>query len=270
MIYKNITTHTGHIRRLLTLLQIVFILIPASLHAVTSCKTPTGMLDFIIEQPTEPLEYIVLGGDTIRLEKTRQDEPLTESDYEEVAARLGVEVAAIKAVVEIEAGKTHQGFWAPNMPILNFDLTMFRKFAARNKINLGKYSKSHPEVFSRPNVSRYGNRQAAVRARFDAAYSIDPKTAIFGTFWGMFQIGGFNWKKCGASSPEEFVMLMSRSERDQLDLFANFLISTGLDQPLKNKNWSTFARGYNGPSYAARGYHTKLAKAYAKYKPQQS
>jgi hypothetical protein len=58
---------------------------------------------------------------------------------------------------------------------------------------------------------------------------------------------------------------MSRSERDQLELFAEFIRSTGLLKHLSNKNWAAFARGYNGPSYASRRYHTRLAQAYAKY-----
>lgn len=59
---------------------------------------------------------------------------------------------------------------------------------------------------------------------------------------------------------------MSRSEHDQLDLFINFIIEGGMDKFLRDKNWRAFARRYNGPSYAKRGYHTRLAKAYAKFK----
>lgn len=187
---------------------------------------------------------------------------LTEEDYREVAEELGVETAAIKAIVEIEAGHTHQGFSAPGVPIVNFDLTMFRRFAGKNGINLSKYYKSHPQVFNR------GQRgsQEAVNRRLKAARNIDNKTAIEGTFWGMFQIGGFNWKKCGAESIEDFVERMSRSERDQLELFANFIRNSGLLPSLQKKNWSTFARGYNGPSYARRGYHTRMASSYARHK----
>ncbi|MDE6301778.1 MAG: N-acetylmuramidase family protein [Muribaculaceae bacterium] len=191
--------------------------------------------------------------------------PLTEKDFREVAEQLGVEVAAIKAVVEIEAGKSHQGFWTEGKPLINFDLSVFRQMAARNKVNLNGQQKAHPEVFTRPNVAKYGSRGAAVQARLDGAMAIDSLSAIEGTFWGMFQIGGFNWKKCGASSPEEFVRLMSRSERDQLEMFAQFITNAGLLPALKRKNWSAFARGYNGPSYAARGYHTRLAAAYRKF-----
>lgn len=191
---------------------------------------------------------------------------LTEEDFREVAEELGVEVAAIKAVVEIEAGAKHEGFWANGKPIINFDLSMFRKFAARNKINLSRYQRSHAVVFAKPNRARYGSYQAAQQARLDAARTIDDKTAIEGTFWGMFQLGGFNWKVCGTSSPDEFVRLMSRSERDQLELFAEFIRETGMLPLLKAKNWSAFARRFNGPSYARRGYHTRLARAYAKHK----
>ena len=216
-------------------------------------------------------QYAVIDGDTVRVQFLADADtvvrkgPLTEQDFIEVAQMLGVEVAAIKAVVEIEAGKTHQGFWSEGKPLINFDLSVFRQMASRNKVNLAGAQKAHPEVFARPNVAKYGSRGAAVQARFDGAAAIDSLSAIQGTFWGMFQIGGFNWSKCGTKSPAEFVELMSRSERDQLDLFAQFITTTGLLPALKRKNWAAFARGYNGPSYAARGYHTRLAAAYKKY-----
>lgn len=191
---------------------------------------------------------------------------LTEEDYKEVAKRLGIEVATIKAVVEIEAGATHQGFHKVGEPLINFDITMFRKFAGKNGVKLDKYNKSHAVVFSRPNAARYGSTQAGQQARFKAARTIDETTAIQGCFWGMFQIGGFNWKQCGCKSIQEFVERMSISEREQLELFADFVTNTGMLPHLKNKNWSAFARMYNGPSYASRGYHTRLANSYAKHK----
>lgn len=191
---------------------------------------------------------------------------LTDEDYREVAERLGVEVAAMKAVVDIEAGVSHQGFFAPGKPVINFDVTMFRRFAGKRGINLAKYRSTHAEVFSAVNPRRHGSTQAAQHVRLRKARSIDERTAFEGTFWGMFQIGGFNWEKCGAENISDFVNKMSRSERDQLDLFANFLQYTGLDKHLKNKNWAAFSRGYNGPGYAKRRYHTRMAAAYAKHK----
>ena len=185
---------------------------------------------------------------------------LTDTDFLEVAQSLGVEVAAIKAVVEIEAGSTHQGFASPGKPLINFDLTMFRRFATRRGVNLSNYGNSHAVVFT----SHRGS-QTRAHSRLEAARTIHPQAAVEGTFWGMFQIGGFNWKRCGADSIEDFEMRMSRSERDQLDMFANFITSTGLLQHLRDKNWAAFARGYNGPSYASRSYHTRMASAYKRH-----
>lgn len=190
---------------------------------------------------------------------------LTEKDYVEVASRLGIEVAVIKAVVEVEAGPSHQGFFKAGLPLINFDMSMFRKFAGKNGINLSKYNKSHSVVFSRPNAARYGSTQAAQQERLRVARTIDKDTAIQGCFWGMFQIGGFNWKRCGCSSIDEFVERMSLSEREQLELFADFITNSGMLPHLKSKNWSAFARMYNGNSYASRGYHTRLANAYRKH-----
>lgn len=190
---------------------------------------------------------------------------LTEQDYKEVAAELGVEVATIKAVVEIETGTRHEGFWKAGKPVINFDLAVFKKMAAKNKVSLVQAQKKYPVIFAKPNIKKYGSQQAAQQARLDAAMKVSELTAIEGTFWGMFQIGGFNWKKCGTSSPQEFVKLMSRSERDQLELFAKFIKSTGLQKYLQTKNWAAFAKAYNGTSYAKYGYHTRLANAYKKF-----
>jgi len=191
---------------------------------------------------------------------------LTEVDYKEVASRLGIEVATIKAVVEVEAGRSHEGFYKAGLPLINFDMSMFRKFAKKNGINLSKYYKSHAVVFSRPSATRYGSTQGAQQERLRVARTIDAKTATEGCFWGMFQIGGFNWRKCGCASIEEFVDRMSRSEREQLELFADFITNSGMLQHLRNKNWSAFARIYNGASYASRGYHKRLANAYTRYR----
>ncbi len=226
---------------------------------------PSVMADSISSHTMSPLDSVmnVMACDSVSLR-------LTEEDFVMAAQELGIDVPSIKAVVEIEAGKSHNGFSAPGKPLINFDMAMFKRFASRAGINVAKYFGSHPIVFQAPQVRKYGSQQAAQHARLEAAYTINRKAAIEGTFWGMFQIGGFNWKKCGAASIDEFVELMSSSEHNQLELFVRFIENTGLARHLRSKDWAAFARGYNGPSYARRGYHTRLAKAYARYKAMES
>lgn len=215
--------------------------------------------------------YIIIDGDTVHAafipgavpEKNRH---IDNSDYIRLGEELGVEPAAIKAVVSIEAGASHRGFYDEGKPVINFDLTVFRSMASRRGINIDKYSNSHKVIFNRPNTAKYGSQQKGQQARLDAAMTIDSIAAIYGTFWGMFQIGGFNWKRCGAESPEDFVAKMSESEQEQLEMFGQFIVNSGLLDALRKKDWAKFARGYNGPSYAARGYHTKMQNAYNKFK----
>lgn len=213
--------------------------------------------------------FILIEGDTLHTSfipdpfAKKDSDKLTAKDYKEIAEELGVEVAAIRAIVDIETGKYHKGLYAEGKPVINFDLALFQRALQRRGVNLGKYSNS--PALQKLNIPKYGSLIAAQQARLDAAMEIDSVAAIESTFWGMFQIGGFNWKLCGAKSRQDFVELMSKSEFDQLRLFSKFIVNTGLVDLLRTKNWSRFARLYNGPSYATRGYHTRLAAAYKKF-----
>lgn len=190
---------------------------------------------------------------------TRYDS-LTEEDFRLVADELGIEVAAMKAVVEIEAGKAMKGFYAPGVPVVNFDPSMYKIYASKAPDTSGDKNARVPEGLSGYALKEWTQLTDARRKNLQGAN--------MGTFWGMFQIGGFNYKKCGCSSVQEFVDRMSYSELEQLELFAKFVENTGMLQYLKDKNWSKFARAYNGASYARRGYHTKMAAAYKKYSAQ--
>ena len=182
---------------------------------------------------------------------------LTEADFLVVAKELDIEVAAIKAVVEIEAGAAMKGFWAPGIPEINFDTTMYSKYKSKAESKEGAKDEKVPAGLKGYALKEWTQ---LINARKTNAMG-----ANLGTFWGMFQIGGFNYKLCGCSNVNEFVRRMAFSELEQLQLFAAFISNTGMVKYLQNKDWSGFARRYNGPSYAKRGYHTKMAKAYAKY-----
>lgn len=181
---------------------------------------------------------------------------LTDEDFEVVAKQLDVETAAIKAVVRIEAGSAMQGFWAPGVPVANYSKTLFNRYSKKvkgRKVKDGKVPAG---------LKGYALREwtALVNAR-----KINADAADMGTYWGMFQIGGFNYKLCECSSVQEMVELVSDSEFSQLEMFAIFIRNAGMLDALRKKDWRAFARKYNGPSYAKRGYHTRMAKEYEKF-----
>lgn len=192
-------------------------------------------------------------------------EQLTEQDYRDIAAEMGVEVAAIKAVVDIETGNVHRGFSDDGRALINFDQSIYRQRLARSGLSINRARAEAPEAFGNLNISKYGSRQAAQWARLESAMAFDEDTALESAFWGMFQVGGFNWKECGCNSVREYVDLIGRSERDQLELFARFCRSRNLIRFIRAKDWEGFALRYNGNGYKKMNYHTKMAAAYRKY-----
>jgi hypothetical protein len=61
---------------------------------------------------------------------------------------------------------------------------------------------------------------------------------------------------------------MFRAEGAHLDAFVAFLKSTGLDKPLRQHDWATFAAGYNGPAYTQRHYDRRIKEEYEKFADQ--
>ena len=216
----------------------------------------------VLENIIEPGDSLLNGNRLIRTDSVDDSDSryteLTEGDFRLVADELGVEIAVIKAVVLIEAGTQMKGFWAPGVPVINFDKTMYSRFRSKAPSAAGAKGEKVPE-----GLTGYALREwtQLINAR-----KVNAQSANMGTFWGMFQIGGFNYKLCGCETVDEFVRRMADSELSQLELFAAFIIKGDMVDDLRKKNWAGFARKYNGASYAKRGYHTKMAAAYDKLK----
>lgn len=231
---------------------------------VISCATAQDMtvVRSVLENIVEPGDSLLNGNRLVRADSIDDSDSryteLTEADFKLVAKELGVEIAVIKAVVLIEAGTQMKGFWAPGVPVINFDKTMYSRFRSKVSSAAGAKGEKVPE-----GLTGYALREwtQLINAR-----KVNAQGANMGTFWGMFQIGGFNYKLCGCETVDEFVRRMADSELSQLELFAAFIIKGGMADDLRKKNWAGFARKYNGASYAKRGYHTKMAAAYEKFK----
>lgn len=190
---------------------------------------------------------------------TTLSKKLTEDNYVEVARQLNCEVAAVKAVTEVESRGS--GFDPEGFPKTLFEGHWF------HKLTNGKFSSTYPTV-SYPKWTRtfYGKSWSAEKQRLTLASELDREAALMSASWGLFQIMGFNYKTCGFDSIQDFVNAMCHSEGAQLKAFANFVINNNLSRHLIKHNWAAFAERYNGPGYASNKYDTKLAEAYIKFK----
>src|ERR1044072_6990086 len=181
---------------------------------------------------------------------------LNENDYKQAAELLQCEVAAIKAVAEVES--SGGGFLPDGRPKILFERHKFHKFTG------GAFAAKHPDI-SRKSPGGYGAGGAHQWDRFNEAFALNPTAAIKSCSWGKFQTMGFNFELCGFATLEDFHAAMLKSEGEQLKAFCNFITSSKLAGALRNHKWATFASGYNGKNFRINKYDTKLAAAFKKH-----
>lgn len=178
------------------------------------------------------------------------------------AERLGVEIAAIRAVVEVES--RGQGFLEDGRPVILFERHIMYRQLKASGLDADALAEQYPTVVSPKRGGYLGG--AAEHARLAHASQIDRGCAIESASWGLFQVMGFHWKPLGYVNPAEFAALMCRSEGDHLDAFIRFIeAEPSLHKALKSRKWERFAAGYNGPAYKSNLYDVKLARAYDRY-----
>lgn len=178
---------------------------------------------------------------------------MSDVDYERAANLLGIEVAAIKAVVKVEAAG--HGFLADGRPKILFERHWFWKLTPLS------VSKTRPDL-SNPKPGGYfgGTREWD---RLNAAIGFDRLPALQSASWGLGQVMGFNYKVAGYNDVESFVKAMHQSEGKQLDAMMTFIKNhPTMISALRTNNWAAFAKTYNGPAYQRNQYDTKLAQAF--------
>ena len=193
-------------------------------------------------------------------------ERLTDARIAEIARENGIHPAALLAVKLVESG-TKSGFLDSGRPQILFEGHVFYKYLKANvkSLNMTQLCAQFPNIiYPKWDISKYlgGEKEWT---RLEKAREINVKYANYAASWGMFQVMGFNYRKCGCESVGEMVKRMEESQEQQLLLTLNFLKNSGLIEPLKKRQWATFAKGYNGAGYAQNSYDIKLATAYSKF-----
>lgn len=185
---------------------------------------------------------------------------LVPSDFDHAASQLGIEVAAIRAVAEVEAGGS-RGFDKHKRPKILFETHLFRKHTNH------RYDKSHPRLTapynSKLQIESHSKDQWQIMRE---AFALDHQAAVKSASWGMFQVLGENHRAVGWKHVRRFVVDMFESEAQHLRAFVGFCRANHLIRHLKHRNWAAFAAVYNGPDYHKNAYDTKMAAAYKKYK----
>ncbi|CAO4153274.1 N-acetylmuramidase family protein [Methylorubrum aminovorans] len=183
---------------------------------------------------------------------------LTDYDLPRIGHTIGVGEDEIHAVMEVEA--SGGGFDRLKRPKMLFEPHVFWRNlsgAARTRAaSLGlAYAAWKPGAYPTDSYPRLMQ-----------ALAIDETAALKACSWGLGQILGENHEAAGYATPQAMVLAFcERGEAEHLAAMVRFIVTNGLDDELRRHDWAGFAKGYNGAQYAKHGYHTKLAKAFAKW-----
>jgi hypothetical protein len=180
-----------------------------------------------------------------------------------VARDLGVEPAALAALVEIEsAGRTHAMVAGKGEPLIRFEGHYFDRRLSDEKRALARQ-----EGLASPQVGGIRN-PASQPARWNLlrrAATLDRVAAYESTSWGVGQVMGAHWAWLDYATVDALVAEARNGVAGQLRLMARYLKKAGLLDALRKHDWPAVARGYNGPAYRRNRYDTKLANSYERY-----
>lgn len=194
------------------------------------------------------------GGETSKL--------LHQSDIERAATDLGIPVSSVLAVNEVESRGA--GFLPSGDPVILFERHIMRRMLRKGGVDTAELEATQPGLVNRKRGGYKGGQREHIR--LTQAKEIDAEAAVQSASWGLFQIMGFHHSLLGYATAAEWEVAMRKSEGKQLDAFVSFIIEDhAMHQALREKNWSEFARRYNGPAYKDNQYDVKMAKAYVRH-----
>ena len=197
------------------------------------------------------------------------DRFLSEQDLKDFAKKYNLELAAVKAINEVES--SGKGFLMNGKPKILFEGHVFwqqlknRGIKPESLANAQNRNVLYPKwtkLYYKGGVQEYDRLNQAI------AISSNPlvkEAALASASWGSFQIMGYHSKSLGYPSVQDFVDKMYLHEREHLQAFGKFLEVNNILNYLRNKNWAKVAEKYNGAGFRTNKYDEKLRKAYIKY-----
>lgn len=179
------------------------------------------------------------------------------------AKRLGIELAAMLAVIEVEsAGRTGETINGRLEPLIRWEGHYFdRRLKGAARARARREGLAHPTAGAIANP----RSQAARWALLNRAMEIDAAAAVESISIGIGQVMGAHWQWLGYSSPADMLNVARSGVAGQLDLMVRFIEKSKLVPVLRRRDWAAFARAYNGAGYRKNRYDTKLEAAYRRH-----
>jgi len=181
--------------------------------------------------------------------------PASQQGILTVLDSLGLKIPELLAVITVETSGC--GYLSDRRPAILFERHIFSRQTG------GRFDGQAPDISSStPGGYKFG---ADEYPRLAKAFQLDPEAAQKSASWGIGQVMGFNFAAAGYATVDLMVQGAMASEDEQLKAMAAFLKSSGLHRALAVHDWTSFARGYNGPDFVKNRYDVRLAGAFHQF-----
>lgn len=210
----------------------------------------------------------IAGPKTMRTLETRDRDKrhLSEADLQQAADRLGIPLAAIKAINFVES--RGRGFLDDGRPIILYERHVAWQLIGDSRLTDAERTAlvdRYPALIN-PMRGGYIGGTGEWSRLTSASQIVDRCIAQAACSWGQFQVMGYHWQRLGYSSLDAFTLAMHAGEAEQLDAFTRFIeADPALLKAIRGRKWAEVARRYNGPDYKRNSYDLKLARAWERY-----
>lgn len=181
------------------------------------------------------------------------------ADLVALAKPYEIEVAALAAVIAVESNGV---IFAPGtkLPVIRWEGHYFYRFLkGARRDHAVKAGLASPTAGAVKNPKSQSARYDLLRR----AAGIDKDAAYSSISIGVGQVMGSHWQTLGFASPFKMFDRACSGFKGQVEIMLGFIEENSLVDEIQRRDWSAFARAYNGPAYQKNKYHTKMATAYA-------
>lgn len=188
---------------------------------------------------------------------------ITEAQFADAAARLGVPVAYMKGSRKIEAPRG--AFDDDGRPAILYERHKFRA----HTVPPGRFDASNPALSGGPYGKGGYGAYSAQWGKLADACALDPEAAFQACSWGAFQVLGESAVAMGYASAFDMALSLVASEAAHLETYVRFIEANGLADELRAcrphdpASCVPFVSRYNGPGFKHFNYHVKFAEAIA-------
>ena len=155
-----------------------------------------------------------------------------------LAKKLGVEIAAIKAVNEVESSGV---VFIVDQPKILFEGYDFWKQLKDFGLDPKNHTQGNHDILYAKWTTKHYRGGLAEYDRLEQAKQIHAQAALASASWGLFQIMGYHYQSLNYPTIKQFVNRMQNHERDHLEAFGRFIQANNLVRYLKDLEWAKFA-----------------------------